>query len=233
MTSEMVKRNMIGLTKKISKMGLPDSLLPGIKENLQKEEGNFFHAYTKVMVDKLPLDVSLGFQRPDTKGLYDLDIMRVTAYRNKNIPAESSIFLLLPQNEVNIREAYNLMQGRPVYRLAGDPTKESYWLNLTPIRHENRIVVPEPKMSQLVVETSLNSPPLGNVLTEEQKKDAAQSLKEGNRYPLRLRLTHNGQTDQVYLEANPEQNRIDVRNNRKELIHDFTRIHERAKGLSR
>ena len=91
MIPDMLEQNMIGLKEKIQRMGLPNYILPAIREHLKNDDQNSFHVYTNVKVENQPLQVSLGFQRPDMKHFYDLDIMRVNGPSNRSNQDRKSV----------------------------------------------------------------------------------------------------------------------------------------------
>jgi hypothetical protein len=134
--------------------------------------------------------------------------MGVTLQKDAANVVDTNRFLFLERNEVNLREAVNLMQGRSVYRIPGYAGQGSYWLTLKTEQRYEGIAPLELKKSGLETGKAINEMSLPFALTSAQRMEIERSLQGGNRHALDFKYQRKDY--RIWLQANPAEDPVDV-----------------------
>src|SRR2546423_35513 len=131
MALDISEENMQRLDKKITAIGMPEELKAVMRERAANaNEGHFFLDH-KTVIDDQNVEVSLGFQNRGIKyDRFEPDLLGVTLQKNPANLVDRNVFFLPNGEDVNIREAFNLMQGRAIMRHGGIYGEDTYWLRL-------------------------------------------------------------------------------------------------------
>jgi len=163
---------------------------------------------------KKVVEYILDFSKSKQEDMYFVN--NYTAKLKGDTPEQDKLqkFFLNNGRGVTAKEAFNLLEGRAVYkdRLVNKEGDEySAWLQLNfkeKDKHDNFKVQPYTSGWKYDLEKSVNRHPIKELASEDQKSELLKSLKKGNLQP--VTFTKDGQDVKMFIEANPKERSLNV-----------------------
>lgn len=206
----MNQKNIGYLKDTLKYMGFDDKLNADLEKNIQEDKPEFQlkQAYE---FNKQSVSVELFFKKGGQQSLYYFNKYRASI--NIKEGQRSQLFYNDKSNGVTLKEAFNLLQGRSVYKELANKAGEEYkaWIQLDlnekeengnfkqKIFHENYGYHLLPALENL---------PIQELKAEKQKEILIKSLKKGNAQS--VSFENNGQIEKMFVEANPQFKTITV-----------------------
>jgi len=214
MALDLSEENMQRLDKKITVIGMPEELKTVMRERASNADEGYFFLDHKTVIDDQNVEVTLGFQNRGTRqDWFEPDLLGVTLQRNPANIVDRNVFFLPSGEDVNIREAYNLMQGRAIMRHAGIFGEDTYWMRLNIQNEFHGIRGPEIVKGHKDVEDLIRQSPMAKKVSSEEKTAIVRGLEQGDRHRL-----DRADGASFFLIANPEKDRIDLENEKRQLL---------------
>ena len=208
------EEHMQQLDKKIAAIGLPEEYTETMRKEAAAAQKGYFLLFHRTEIDALPVEVALGFQERKEGGKdFQPDLMSVRLESHPQNLVNRNVFYLPTGSDVSIREAVNLMQGRAIYRASEIPGDDNHWMRLDSGKEFHGIRSPYIVKGHLDVAEWLKRSPLNKKVSSEEKAAIVKGLEQGDRYAL-----DREQTGTIYLEASPEKDRVDMKNENGKLI---------------
>ena len=216
------------LDAKITALGFPEEYKGTMREKAMEAETGYFHLYYKTEFNSVPVEVALGFQEMHKGSRYfEPDLMSVQlGARSENV-VDRNLFYLPTGADVSIREAFNLIQGRAVRVESGIPGDQAYWIRLNADKEFNGIRSPYVVKGHLNVGAWMRGTPLNKMYNMEEKAAIARSLEHGDRF-----LVDRGKAGKVFLEANPEKDKVEIKNERGKMVR-VSQLEDQAQSMHR
>jgi len=228
MEEQLLEEHMRRLDAKISAIGFPEEYTRIMREKVDAADGGYFHLYHNTMISSVPVEVAHGFQeRHKGSRYFEPDLMSVQLGPGADNIVDKNIFFLPTGSDVSIREAFNLMQGRAIRRDSGIPGDQAYWMRLNVEKEFNGIRSPYVVKGHLDVGAWMRGTPVIKLFDHEERAGIVKSLEHGDRF-----LLDRGKAGKVYLEANPEKDRVNLKNERGKLVR-VSQLDERVKVVHR
>ena len=203
--SIMNEQNFEYLKDNIKYMGFGEKLFSELENNL-KTGAPQFQLHYAAEVNRKPFEATLNFRKSDNSDLYFFNSYYASLKRN-NGEVKDQAFYLHKGKGVTAKEAYNLLEGRAVYKELTNKEGQAYnaWIQLgfgkkdhnnnheVKQYHENYSYDLKGTLSKYAI-TELQSP---------DKTDALlQSLRKGNIQA--VTIEKEGMVSKMFLEANPQ-----------------------------
>lgn len=217
MEEELVRSNIRLLGEQVRRSGFPESVLPAMREKiLAGKENEFFLPYAQRM-DGYALKGDLYFQKWPDRQLYLMPYYSLELPADLQAPISENIFKLGTGYDLTLREAFNLMQGRSVYREpVFDQARESYWASLNMKEQWMGFAKLEYEKSEFRVWEGIERSPLARLLRVEEKAALEEALKKGDRSPLEVEVM--GVKKKIWAEAAPGVGMIRFTNAKSEPV---------------
>lgn len=207
----MDQENYEFLTEKLKYTGFEDKLNAKLKEEIKSGKESFSIGTTLDLEGK-KMDVDLHFKKSAISDRYFFNKFDASL-RNENPELEPKRHTFYQNQGVTAKEAYNLLEGRAVFKSLTDSDKEPYkaWLQLD-------LSVKEDKNNFQVnqyhekygfnLEEVLKKLPIKELKDETKTEWLIKALQKGNTYP--VVMERNGMEEVMFLEANPKFKSINV-----------------------
>jgi hypothetical protein len=198
------------LKKTLKYMGFDDKLNVDLEKNIQEDKPDFVLKHTYEF-NKQPVVAELFFKKGGQQSLFFFN--KYIATINLKEGQRSQTFYLYKSNGVTLKEAFNLLQGRAIYKELANKAGEEYkaWIQLDmnekdetgnykqKLFHENYGYQLLPALEKF---------PIQELNNEKQKEILVKSLKKGNVQS--VSFEKDGQIDKMFVEANPQYKTITV-----------------------
>jgi len=205
--AEKILKNIAYLTKQLERTGFKEIRREDLITNILDEKNTFsLVLHTKYGEDSVK--ATLNLDRSD-KGNYFFNNYELAVKKEGASQELEQRFKVNYGNTYSLKEAYNLMEGRSVYKqfIKVDPEnkdnnqKYKAWSTMdfknTDAKGNFKII----KSYKLKVEEALAQYPIKELLNEQQHRDLVDSIHRGNRQV--LTFVKNGSEEKMYAEANP------------------------------
>jgi hypothetical protein len=126
---------------------------------------------------------------------------------------DRNVFFLPTGSDVSIREAFNLMRGRVVRKEMGILGDDAYWLRLNMGKEFQGIRSPYIAKGHLDVAAWMRRKPLNKMYSIGEKAAIVRRIEQGDRV-----LVDRAVPGAIYLEAQPERDKVEIRNERGKVI---------------
>jgi hypothetical protein len=200
----MNEKNHAYLRGALKYLGFGETLYPQLAEKL-KEGGKEFLLGHSAAFNERNMDATLYFRKSDTSDLYFLNrwIGTVGQYDG----AQSQSFYVNKGHGITLKEGFNLLEGRAVQKELADKNGQHYkaWLQLDGKEKDpagNYKVNQFHEKYGFDLEKKLSELPIKQLGDPEQKAVLIKSLQKGNLQT--VTFEKNGQSDQLFIAANPK-----------------------------
>jgi hypothetical protein len=217
MASELINHNIRLLERQITEAGFPDTVFPELRNHIQAGNEPAIFIPFSTSLEGNDVTGNLYFERQADKQTYSLNYLMLKLGNESKAVWKGNIFTIDADNKTSLKEAYNLMHGRSVYREPSvDPAGKGYWIKLGArediwgfadldyIRNDFR--------AEKAVEKSI----ISGLLSLSEKKALAESLKQGNRQE--VEVISSKVPLKLYVTAHPAAERLLILDAQKRLF---------------
>jgi hypothetical protein len=215
----MNEKNFEYLRDQVKYTGFGEGLESELKEKMQMEAPSFTMNYKAQYGDDTAL-ATLNFKKSSQSDMYFFNSYQVNLQKEQAKEAMDQTFYV-NKGGITMKEAYNLMEGRAVYKDLTNKEEQIYkaWVQMDFKQvdtngnfklnhyHENY---------GYDLETALSKHPIKELQNPEYKKDLMDSLKKGNLQS--ATFIKDGNENKQYIEANPQFKMINVYDDNKQRI---------------
>lgn len=213
----MTKTEIFKLYERLRFLGFsPEFILRGELERLVSEYHHAFELSTNANFgDQIELKADLYFVKAPEKDFYYLEKYRATL-RHPNDPTTniSQTFHMTSGMEVKLKEAYNLLLGRAIFKEIVPPKGDKYcaWVQLN-FREKDAAgdfkLIKVRSHHSYELANVLNKYPIRELADNDLKEVILQALKSGERRVVTF-LRPSGKADKKIIEANPMLKSINI-----------------------
>lgn len=201
MEKELAEHNMRNMEGMLRSKGFDDDVIAAMREKVSAGKGTEFNIPYESKVDGKRFSGQVHFEG-NPGGPYVPDHYTLDLGKDSGRPLRENAFYFTVGYDVNLREGFNLMQGRAVYREPlFDRDHHGYWITLKDERIAQGVVDLSYDHAVRTVEHGIAASSLKGLLLPEIKKQLAEALKQGDRTMLTVETM--GLTKQVWVEMDP------------------------------
>lgn len=215
----MNEQNLKYLQDNIKYHGFGEGLHPLLEEQIKKGDAEFSLAF-KTEVNKKEMEATLHFKKSDTTDLYFFNKYDSKVKNEKNEDMAQT-FYINKGSGVTLKEAYNLLNGRAVYKELTDKQDQKYkaWIQLdfsAKDKHGNYERKQFHENYGFDLKEALSFYPVKELMKEEEMKTLLRSLEKGNVQMVTLETP--GKDTKVFIEANPQYKSINFYTGKMERL---------------
>lgn len=208
----MNQKNFEYLKDQVKFTGFGEGLENELKEKMQKQTSKFMLLH-KSNFGKDETVSTLHFRKSDQSEMYFFNKYDVTLKSENKPEAISQTFYLNKGNNITLKEAYNLMNGRAVNKDLTNKEGQVYnaWIQLDMKNSEQNGNFKIKQFHQnygFNLEKSLSNLSIKELSSENDKTALLNSLHKGNRQA--VTFSQNGNEQRHYIEANPQFKSINI-----------------------
>ncbi len=201
----MNEKNFDYLKDNIKYMGFGEKLNDVLEQHL-KEGKESFQLKFNTEVNKKPFEALLQFRKSDKSDMYFFNSYQASLERNNGEKMQQT-FYLNNSKGVTAKEAYNLLEGRAVFKelsnKAGDPYKA--WIQLdfeNKDKNNNNEVKQYHENYGYDLKAAVGKFAIAELDGGEKEKSLMQSLQKGNIQS--VSIEKDGSASKMFIEANPQ-----------------------------
>jgi hypothetical protein len=209
--SIMNDKNFEYLKDNIKYMGFGEKQNDALEQHLNEGKESFQMKFT-AEVNKKPFEAVLQFRKSDNSDMYFFNSYQASLKRNNNEKVDQTFYLTKGKG-VTAKEAYNLLEGRAVFKelsnKAGEPYKAWIQLDFDNKDKNNHNEVKQYHenygydLKAAVAKFSVSEMDGG-----EKEKALMHSLQKGNIQSVTIGV--NGESQKMFIEANPQYKTINL-----------------------
>lgn len=201
----MNEKNFEYLKDNLKYLGFGEKQHEALEKNLKEGKESFQLTFT-TEVNKKPFEALLQFRKSDNSDMYFLNNYQATLERRNGEKMEQTFYLTKGKG-VTAKEAYNLLEGRAVFKeltnKAGEPYKA--WIQLdfeNKDKHQNNEVKQFHEKYGYDLKAAVGKFAVAELDGGEKEKSLLQSLQKGNIQSVTIPV--NGEPQKIFIEANPQ-----------------------------
>lgn len=228
----MNNENLQYLADNIKYMGFGENLKPELEKNISQGKTEFHLSY-KAEINKKPFEATLNFRKSDSSDLYFFNSYQASLVRNSGDRIDQTFYLKMGKG-VTAKEAFNLLDGRSVYKDLTNRNNEPYkaWLQLdleTKDKNKNFELKHYHENYGYDLRAALGNFAVAELKDPEKEKALIQSLQKGNVQSVTIEKDGNNQ--KMFIEANPQYKTINLydaqmKRVQKESLGQFQKIEQ-------
>jgi hypothetical protein len=201
----MDQENYEFLTEKLKYTGFEDKLNAKLKDEIKSEKEDF-KLGTTLDIEGKKMDVDLYFKKSAISDRYFFNKFEASL-RNENPELEAKKNTFYQNQGVTAKEAFNLLEGRAVFKSLLDSEKEPYkaWLQLDLSKKDENKNFPVQQYHEKYgfnLEETLKKFPIKELNDTTKTEWMLKSLQKGNTYP--VVMERKGMEEVMFIEANPK-----------------------------
>lgn len=205
--SIMNEKNLDYLSKQLKFTGFGEGHTEALKEKMEKQVPDFI-LFHQAEFGKDSTVATLQFKKSEESDMYFFNRYSLMLKNEKNPDTTKQTFYVgNNQDNISLKEAYNLMSGRAVHKELSNKEGEKYnaWVQLD---FKDTDPTGNFKMRQFHqnygydLAKVLSTHPIKELTDPQQKENLMQSLERGNRQSVTLEM--NGKEQKVFIEASPQ-----------------------------
>ncbi|HUH19372.1 hypothetical protein [Albibacterium sp.] len=208
----MNTQNLEFLQSNLKYFGFGDKLNEALEKNISDQQKEF-QLKLEIPHFNNKMDYTLHFKKSDSTDMYFFNRYDAAIQNDKSELNKNQTFYINKGNGVTAKEAYNLLEGRSVFRnlINRNGNPYSAWLK---IDFENKDDKGNHKLKQFSeqygydLEKTLSNFPIKEMGSEEQKLMLISSLKKGN--VQQVTMERDGSQSKYFIEAVPQYKNINV-----------------------
>ncbi len=201
----MNTENLQYLADSVKYMGFGDKQNEALENHLKEGKESFQMVYT-AEINKKPFEATLNFRKSDNSDMYFFNSY-TASLEKRNGEKVQQLFYLNKGRGVTAKEAYNLLEGRAVYKdltnKAGDPYKA--WMQLdfdNKGKHDNFEIKQFHENFGYDLKEAVRKYAVAELDGGDKEKALMQSLQKGNIQS--VTIEKDGATHKMFMEANPQ-----------------------------
>ena len=215
----MNENNLKYLQDNLKYHGFGELLYPELANHLQKGSAEFSMVY-KTEINKREMEATLHFKKSDTSELYFFNKYD-TRLKNEKDETMSQTFYINKGSGMTLKEGYNLLNGRAVFKELTNKDNEKYhaWVQLDFAAKDKNGNYERKQYHQNYgydLKEALSYYLVKELLKEDSAKDFLRSLERGNVQMATLEV--GGKEVKVFLEANPQFKSLNLYNGKMERL---------------
>lgn len=232
--SNMNTQNLEFLQINLKYFGFGDKVNDALEKNIRAQKPEF---QLKIEVPHFnnKMDYTLHFKKSDSTDMYFFNRYDAALQNGKPGEDKSQSFYINKGNGITAKEAFNLLEGRSVYKDLVNKEGEKYsaWLKLD---FQNTDDKGNYKLKQFNdqygfnLEKVLKNFPIKELSDAEQKKQLLSSLQKGNAQ--QVTMTKDGKDSKYFIEAVPQFKNINVYDQKMHVIKRQNVQQENGQSLS-
>lgn len=229
----MNEKNFEYLKDQLKYTGFGEALESQLKEKMQKEEPNFTLTHNANYGNDTAA-VTLNFNKSKESDLYFFNSYKVELQKENSKESLQQTFYINKGNNITMKEAYNLMEGRSVNKDLTSKEGEVYnsWVQMDFKQSETNGNFKLNHYHQNYgydLEATLAKHPIKELETPKYKEDLINSLKKGNLQS--TTFLKEGNEIKQYIEASPQFKTINIYdNNMKRIDNRESRDEKKSEG---
>ena len=208
----MNQKNFEYLRDQVKYTGFGEGLENDLKQKIQEGKPEFKLDFkTKYGNDKV--NATLNFSQSKQSDMYFFNSYQVNVQKENAAETMTQTFYINKGNNITLKEAYNLMEGRSVNKDLTNKEGQVYnaWIQMDFKQSEDNGNFKLKHYHQNYgydLETALSKHPIRELSNEEYKSNLLDSLKKGNLQSATFRI--NGTDEKHYIEANPQFKTVNI-----------------------
>jgi hypothetical protein len=231
----MNQKNFEYLRDQVKYTGFGEGLETQLKENMQKQAPEFSLKHQGSFGKDETTSV-LNFKKSPTSDMYFFNNYQISLKKDEHSEKLNQSFYIEKNNNITLKEAFNLMHGRAVNKDLTNKEGQLYnaWVQLDFKNTDNN---GNYKLKQFhekygfELEKALSKLPIKELGSEQDKIRLIESLQKGNRQS--VTFSENGTQQRRYIEANPQFKSITVYDeNAKRIRQDLTKENTHSQSQS-
>lgn len=216
----MNESNLDYLQDQVKFTGFGEELAMPLKAAIELGEEKFALNYSREF-GKDSVSVNLNFSKSKTSDMYFFNSYQVNLQKEGMEENINQIFYINKSNNISLREAYNMMEGRSVYKKLSTKDGEEYnaWVSLDFKQTDTSGNFKQKQFSDKYgfdLENTLEKHPIRELESEGIKQELMDSIKKGNM--VAVTYTKDGVEEKRYVSANPQFKSINFYDERREQI---------------
>jgi hypothetical protein len=240
MEKETAEHNMRLLGEKLRRTGFGEEVISAIREKVGQQKEQAFYIPYSVKTEGQKFDGYVYAYRLSENSPYQLGNFNIDLGKDSSRPLRDNIFYFTDGHEVSLREGYNLMQGRAVYREPlFDNDRRGYWVTLNDKSVVRGVAALNYERATKHVGEVVAESPVGRLLPAERAVGLAEALKQGERASVVVETM--GLTKQVWVELDPVRESLKLTDRKGQLMslpelrqeRRLEAVVERRRGLRR
>jgi hypothetical protein len=229
----MNENNYDYLNKQIKFTGFGEGHQEKLKENLQKQTPEFtiFHQQD---FGKDNVVATLQFKKSEDSDMYFFNRYNLMLKNQQHTdPLKQTFYINNKEDNITLKEAYNMMSGRAVHKELTNKEGEKYnaWLQLdfkTIDKHGNYEVKKFHQNYGFDLEKTLAKYPIKELSVESDKPRLMESLHRGNRQGVTFQ--HDGREQKVFIEASPQFKSLNFYDGNMKRVNAHTLYEKQGEG---
>jgi hypothetical protein len=216
----MNEKNFEYLKDQIKYTGFGEGLESELKAKLQKEEPNFTLTHNAHYGNDTAV-ATLNFKKSKESDMYFFNSYKVELKKESSKEALGQTFYIKKGNNITMKEAYNLMEGRSVNKDLINKEGDVYnaWVQMDFKQADTNGNFKLNQYHQNYgydLEATLAKHPIKELENPKYKEDLMDSLKKGNLQS--ATFVKDGNENKQYIEANPQFKTVNVYDDNKQRI---------------
>ena len=209
--SIMNEKNFEYLKDNIKYMGFGEKQNDTLEQQLKQGKESFQLRFT-AEINKKPFEAVLQFRKSDNSDMYFFNSYQASLKRSNNEKVDQTFYLTKGKG-VTAKEAYNLLEGRAVFKELSNKAGEPYkaWIQLdfdNKDKNNNNEVKQYHENYGYDLKAAVTKFSVGEMDGGEKEKALMQSLQKGNIQSVTIDV--NGESQKMFIEANPQYKTINL-----------------------
>ncbi|MCF0059871.1 hypothetical protein MUK70_11535 [Dyadobacter chenwenxiniae] len=202
----MNEKNFEYLRDQVKYTGFGDGLEAQLKDNLKRQPPEFTLQHQGTF-GKDELNSSLHFKRSATTDMYFFNSYTASLKQDQANEKMNQTFYIGKDNNITLKEGYNLMSGRAVNKDLTNKEGKIYnaWLQMDFKQTDNAGNFKQKQFHEnygFKLENELAKHPIKELQNDQERSKLLDSLQKGNRQS--VTFLENGSEQRRYIEANPQ-----------------------------
>ncbi len=223
--SIMNEQNFEYLKDNIKYMGFGEKQHDVLQQHLSEGKLDFKMAFTSE-VNKKPFEAVLQFRKSDNSDMYFLNSYHASLERRNGEKMEQTFYLNKGKG-VTAKEAFNLLEGRSVFKELSNKAGEPYkaWMQLDfekKDKNNNHEVKQFHENYGYDLKAAVGKFPVAELDGGEKEKSLMQSLQKGNLQSVNVGL--NGESQKMFIEANPQYKTVNLYDGKMQRLGQEQRV---------
>jgi len=208
----MIQENLVFVQDNVKYMGFGDRLADQIARNMEQGLPEFTLKADSTYNQK-KIEAELHFRKSDKSDMYFFNRYDAELKDDAHNKTRAQTFYLDNGKGITLKEAYNLLEGRSVYKKLENREGEAYnaWLKLdfnAKDKHNNYEVKKYNDNFGFDLDKTLRQFPIKDLESENLTNILKHSLTKGNVQS--VTVTVNGKAEKMFIEANPVEKTVNI-----------------------
>ena len=223
--SIMNEKNFEYLKDNIKYMGFGEKQNDSLEQHLQEGKESFQLRFN-TEVNKKPFEAVLQFRKSDNSDMYFFNSYQASLKRSNNEKVDQTFYLTKGKG-VTAKEAYNLLEGRAVFKELSNKAGEPYkaWIQLdfdNKDKNNNNEVKQYHENYGYDLKAAVGKFSVTEMDGGEKEKSLMHSLQKGNIQSVTIGL--NGESQKMFIEANPQYKTVNIFNDKMQRLNQEQRL---------